>query len=472
MTIRYYKHIKSKTILDGIFQLLIECAGEFVPPLWQRSSSTQQDLHGSSSSSKIPSEYFESIRKQSAFVAIDSGRVVGFMSFRKNYICKEIPRSFQPNIYITTVIVDPVYRNRGITGEFYEKLIDRFAGYHIFTRTWSTNNSHSRILSSRRFFEHKRIPDDRGPGIDTVYYHHEPLTRTVFQIIKQYRLAGNFVFLSMLTALTIIFLVTWFATDSGVLHELSIAFSTSLIASALCLLSDSILKYRESKNDEYINTLKSFGIDNLQFHKDELLESVIPSCSKEIWISGYRLIITAKSSFRKAMKEFCRNASRKHPTVKLLTVAPWSNTFALVYGSEDVTDNYFKVINDLCMYRQEFGINLEIRMTNKPIFNDTYKVDDRFITGPYLHCTNDYNQKITARDFFSLDINDPKKELFNIIFKDYMAVWDSADFIFDFNEFQKSGFSQKQVSTLTKEQKLDLLKSVFKPTKNRHGDNS
>lgn len=172
------------------------------------------------------------------------------------------------------------------------------------------------------------------------------------------------------------------------------------------------------------------------------------------------------------MKEFCRNASRKHPTVKLLTVAPWSNTFALVYGSEDVTDNYFKVINDLCMYRQEFGINLEIRMTNKPIFNDTYKVDDRFITGPYLHCTNDYNQKITARDFFSLDINDPKKELFNIIFKDYMAVWDSADFIFDFNEFQKSGFSQKQVSILTKEQKLDLLKSVFKPTKNRHGDNS
>ena len=460
MIIRYYKHIKNENILDGIFQLLMQCAGEFVPPLWQRSSSTQQNLHGSSSESKVPSEYFESIRRQSAFVAVDDGHVVGFMSFRRNYICKEIPRSFQPNIYITTVIVDPLYRNQGITGRFYEKLTDKFSGYHIFTRTWSTNMSHSRILSARRFFEHKRIFDDRGPGIDTVYYHRTPATRTVIQIIRQYRLAGNFVFLSMLTALTVFFLVIWFNTDSGVLHELSIAFSTSLIASALCLLSDSILKYRESKNDDYINTLKSFGIDNLQFHKDELLESVIPSCSKEIWISGYRLIITAKTSFRKAMKEFCSNASSKHPTVRLLTVAPWSDTFALVYGTEDVTDNYFKVISDLCRYRKDYGTNIEIRMTNKPIFNDTYKVDDRFVTGPYLHCTDSYNKKITARDFFSLDINDPKKELYDIILKDYTAVWESADYILDFDNTDITAFTDGRYSELTKEQKLSLLQSV------------
>ena len=38
-----------------------------------------------------------------------------------------------------------------------------------------------------------------------------------------------------------------------------------------------------SQNDEYINNLKSFGIENLRFHKDELLELLIPKCRNEIW---------------------------------------------------------------------------------------------------------------------------------------------------------------------------------------------
>ena len=91
------------------------------------------------------------------------------------------------------------------------------------------------------------------------------------QVMKQYRLTGNFLFLLLLVVLTAAFVTAWSLTDGGVLHELSIAFATSLIALALCLLSDTLLKYKESQNDEYINNLKSFGIENLRFHKDELL---------------------------------------------------------------------------------------------------------------------------------------------------------------------------------------------------------
>lgn len=115
--------------------------------------------------------------------------------------------------------------------------------------------------------------------------------------MKQYRLTGNFLFLLLLVVLTAAFVTAWSLTDGGVLHELSIAFATSLIALALCLLSDTLLKYKESQNDEYINNLKSFGIENLRFHKDELLELLIPKCRNEIWITGYRLIMTGKSPF-------------------------------------------------------------------------------------------------------------------------------------------------------------------------------
>lgn len=463
MAIRFIKHIRNRHILDDIMELLTLCNNEFVPPLSSRNSTTQSMFGGSGADSAVPYEYFENIRMQPAFVMLEKGKVIGFMSFLKNYVSPEIPPEMTPNVYITTVIVHPRYRNRGVTNKLYCALLERYVGYHVFTRTWSTNHGHTRILSSRKFYEHCRMENDRGEGIDTVYYHRPPTARTKRQIIQQYKLTGNLVFLLLLVMLTVIFLVTWLLTSAGsVLHDLSIAFSTSLIASVLCLLSDSILKYRESKNDEYINTLKSFGIENLQFHKDELLECILPKCSEQIWISGYRLIMTSKASFIEALTAACRN----HPgiEVRVLTVAPWSETFRLVYGDEDVTDNYLKVFCALCECMQSYNIRLEMRMTEKPIFNDTYRADDRFITGPYLHCMDQNNQKITAKDFFSLDINDSRKELFSIMSKDYLSVWDSALLEMDCRGFYSACRNGKgNIYGGSKEEKLALLKKYCVP---------
>lgn len=459
MSIRFIKHIKNQHILDGIMELLTICNYEFVPPLSSRHSTTQSQLSGEEEDTGVPRAYFENIRNQPTFVVMEDKEVVGFMSFKKNYVSADIPPKMRPNIYITTIIVHPAYRNRGITNRLYHALMERFVGYHIFTRTWSTNDSHTRILSSRKFYEYKRLKDDRGEGIDTVYYHHSPITRTVLQIIRQYRLGGNFMFLSMLTILTILFLIIWLFTPDGMIHEICIAFSTSLIASILCLLSDSILKYRESKNDEYINNLKDFGIENLQFHKDELLENIIPTCKDEIWISGYRLIMTAKASFIDALVAACKN--RSGIRVRVLTVAPWSETFRLVYGDEDVSDNYLRVLYALCHCMKIYGCRLEVRMTEKPIFNDTYKVDERFVSGPYLHCMDNNNQKITAKDFFSLDINDPKKELYDIMSKDYMAVWDTAFCALDCTGFYDAYRQrEKEIYKYSKEEKFELMKGL------------
>ncbi len=457
MVIHYYKTVKSKRILEGIMELLTMCGDEFVPPLSSRSSTTQSALSGGGGSGGAPYEYFEGIRAQSAFAAVQNGKVVGFMSFKKNYISARIPPAFQPNVYITTVIVHPQFRNRGITGKLYGALFSKFEGYHIFTRTWSANVSHIRILRSRKFYEFCRLENDRGAGIDTIYYHRKPATRGRLQSIRQYHLTGSLVFLALLVLLITAFLVTWLMTSSGVAHDLSIAVFTSLIASALCLFSDTILKIRESKNDEYINTLKSYGIENLQFHKDELLESILPKCSEEIWISGYRLIMTSKKSFLEALEKACKNSPGIR--VRVLTVAPWSETFRLVYGDEDVTDNYIKVFGTLGKCMAEYSTALEIRMTETPIFNDTYKVDDRFVTGPYLHCADKNNMKITAKDFFSLDIDNPHKELFDIIYKDYTAVWNSSDCALSCFGFYRCLEEEREaVEGYTKEQKLDFIK--------------
>lgn len=460
MKVKYFDRITNKRQLSDIFALLKLCDAEFIPPLSSRSSTFQSNLESSDAHTPVPTQYFEHIRVQSALIAEEGGHVVAFMAFKKNFVCEEIPPLFTPNIYITTVIVHHDFRNRGITNAFYRKLFSKFGNYNIFTRTWSTNHSHIRILSSLKFYEHCRKQDDRGPGIDTIYYHHVPAAPGRWQVIRQYHLTGNLLFLLMLVVFSVTFVLTWALTEKGMMHELSIAFATSLIASALCLLSDSMLKYRDSQNDEYINNLKNFGIENLQFHKDELLESIMPKCKHEIWITGYRLIMTGKKSFRQSLREACR---RTHGlAVRVLVVPPWSKTFRLVYGSEDVIDNYIKIFTELCDCVEQYGTNLEIRFTDKPVFNDTYKVDDRFITSPYLHCFDNSNGKITAKDFFSLDINDPHKQLYDLIYQDYVAVWDESVEKLDVLRFMDK-FGNGKYANLSSEEKNKLLEECTIP---------
>ncbi len=61
-----------------------------------------------------------------------------------------------------------------------------------------------------KFYEHCRLEDDRGPGIDTIYYYHGPVAKKKSrQVMKQYRLTGNFLFLLLLVVLTLPFVTAW-----------------------------------------------------------------------------------------------------------------------------------------------------------------------------------------------------------------------------------------------------------------------
>jgi len=405
---------------------------EFVPPLSSRDNTSQTDFLSDVKGSAEPVSYYNSICGQKNFLVLENNKVVGIMSYVQDYITDTTITNI-PNVYISTLIVHPDMRRRGIANMLYANILKKYESRYIFTRTWSTNVGHIRILSARKFYEHLRIDDDRGDGIDTVYFRREPEKLSRYAIIRRYKLNNSIMIFSVLMILALLFVLLWKFTDNSALTELYLAFSTSLLASALCLLSDTFIKYREAKNDEYINKLKNFGISNLQFHKDQLLEQIIPYCKDELWISGYRLIMTGKRKFLNAIGESASKSKKLR--IRILVVPFWSDIYKSVYGEDDVLENYFNVFKTFAYYEEKFGTKVEIRFANAPLFNDTYKVDDRFITGPYLHCNDKNGLKITAKDFFSFDIDDPQKELYNIIEQDYMAIWNRSTEKFDLKSF-------------------------------------
>lgn len=146
---------------------------EFVPPLSERSSTTQGNLSSRSATGGI-NAYYAEMAKQEILCAFDNGELLGFVSYRKNYTSEHISKSELPNIYISTLVLSPAARGRGLTLKMYSFLFDElYPECSVFTRTWSTNIAHTKILSKFGFSELLRKENDRGDGIDTVYYKRE-----------------------------------------------------------------------------------------------------------------------------------------------------------------------------------------------------------------------------------------------------------------------------------------------------------
>ncbi|MBO4897222.1 MAG: GNAT family N-acetyltransferase [Clostridia bacterium] len=172
MKIVFKEKLADGNLSERILQILTECSDEFVPPLTSRNSTTQSDFSDTSESGgEVPYAYYDMIKNQSALIAEDAdGAVMGFMSYKTDYTNGIITEDYLPDIYISTVIAAKDFRRRGVTKSLYNALCEKYADQNIFTRTWSTNISHSCLLQSFGFSEFHRIKNDRGDGIDTVYY--------------------------------------------------------------------------------------------------------------------------------------------------------------------------------------------------------------------------------------------------------------------------------------------------------------
>ena len=172
-----YRQELDQPQLDGVWQLLARYGDDFVPPLSARSSTCQQGLQpGASLSDQGPTAYFQELRKQQFLLSLEGERVTGFLSFRRNFVPEILENKEDEGLlglYVTTLIVDADFRRQGVARRFYRQLMTCWPQQRrlISTRTWSGNTGHIALLEALDFAGPVRIPDDRGPGIDTVYYY-------------------------------------------------------------------------------------------------------------------------------------------------------------------------------------------------------------------------------------------------------------------------------------------------------------
>ena len=159
---------------EALLSVLTEVDHEFIPALSEREPMILpwMELENGSQTEGSVRAYLEEMYVTEKILGIfQNGIIVGILSFMENEGFEILTEADMPNIYICTVAVSPSARGMGITKKAYRYLLEElFPDRNFFTRTWSTNVAHTKILSAMGFREFKRIPDDRGRGIDTVYY--------------------------------------------------------------------------------------------------------------------------------------------------------------------------------------------------------------------------------------------------------------------------------------------------------------
>lgn len=169
---------------DEMYAMLAYSDREFVPPLSARRSTTQKNLSDGICSESGIRAYFDEMCRQQILGAFEADKLLGYVSFRENYTSDVIGGEYLPNIYLSTLVSKPEARGKGMTVQMYDDLFNRrYADRSILTRTWSTNYAHTRILERFHFCELHRIPNDRGVGIDTVYYYRTPHVQTSESIV-------------------------------------------------------------------------------------------------------------------------------------------------------------------------------------------------------------------------------------------------------------------------------------------------
>lgn len=286
--------------------------------------------------------------------------------------------------------------------------------------------------------------------------------RSIWQKLQAYKLHNN-VYVVIMLAVSVAGSILIYVSplrESRFVPELALACATSLLASIFQLVSDIYVKYKNLENDKLLEGIHEFGINDLHFNKQQLLEHLLKSCDREVWVSGYRLILTSK------IAPSLSQAIRQGANLKLLISPPWMDGFPLVYGeNERVIDNYCKVFSAIAKACREANRPVEqvceVRFTKKPLFSDTYKVDLHIVTGPYMHNRDEDDHRITANDFFTYNLI-KKSRLYHLVENEYMTVWEEADSVLVWEEYAKAS-EQIRIQDLREKEKIELMQEASQP---------
>ncbi|MDR2347916.1 MAG: GNAT family N-acetyltransferase [Bifidobacteriaceae bacterium] len=154
--------------LESANRLLEAVDLEFVPPLSARSSTRQTDFE--SAAGRNVSQYLNEMADQSCILGLEGEALSGLLSYCPDAVVGAIGLT-PPSAYVSTVCVQPARRRRGIAEALYGALEANLPRpVAVATRTWSTNTSHIGLLLRRGFKLALELPNDRQPGVSTVYF--------------------------------------------------------------------------------------------------------------------------------------------------------------------------------------------------------------------------------------------------------------------------------------------------------------
>lgn len=279
-----------------------------------------------------------------------------------------------------------------------------------------------------------------------------------FEKLKVYRLINSVYILAVLLIITVLSICLYLVPNfrsNAVFSDIMLAVFTSLMASIVSISAEVVVQYKAAQRDRFLKDIHAFGITNLNKNKQDALRLLLKDCHRELWISGYRLIMTA------ALSEDIESALLKHKIkTRVMLCPPWEDAYKMVYGENPCIDNYYKVLFTIWdatkNNRDLTSDDIEIRFVDKPLFSDTYRVDSYLISGPYMHNKNDDNSKMTAKDFFSYNLtNSP---LYQLVDDEFEDLWDEASHFASIEDFGK--IYKEYSSDMSDEEKKALLQSI------------
>ena len=163
--------VQKKKYSQQIFNILLACDKDFVPPLSTRFSTSDTAFAAATGAENGVNAYFEDMMGQHILAALEGEELLGFVTFKLDLLKSPLTEDTLPNLYICTLLLSPAARGKGLTQKMYAHLFDTlYPNVNLYTRTWSTNAAHIKILSRFGFDLIQRIENDRGIGIDTVYF--------------------------------------------------------------------------------------------------------------------------------------------------------------------------------------------------------------------------------------------------------------------------------------------------------------
>ena len=143
---------------QDIFTLLTAREADFVPPISKRGGRTPEE--------NIEA-YFEHLLTMKFAIAQEDGKVIGYLAYEPEHYYEYTNESV---LYMSSAVVDPMFRGRHILEEMYALCFQEAGKRPVATRTWSTNAVQMHVLPKLGFTVAERIKNDRGEGIDSLYF--------------------------------------------------------------------------------------------------------------------------------------------------------------------------------------------------------------------------------------------------------------------------------------------------------------